>query len=369
VSQRHDPVRDQLDQLPDVIRTASIRLEEDTRSTLSTPEHLGLQLVVLTGCGDSGIAARGASFAWHELAGVPAMHLDAMTAARFYARHHQPWRPGGQLVLAVSSSGEVARTVEAAEEFSAVTGTMVCAATANPASPLAAAAGRTIDTSTGVHVSGPGLASYVVSLLGLVHLAIRCGEVRGRYTMDRARQLRDELRGTADAIATTVETAADAVSELASAWHGYDAIEFLGSGPARASAAFGAAKVLEAVGLRSMDQDVEEFMHLQYFERQAERTPTVLICPSASPARSRARSVADYLDTLRRPSVVLTDDPSSAKALTHAPTRELFAPIVHAAVLAALATELADRHGEVPGRGGTGQWADSKHGTTVKERA
>jgi glucosamine 6-phosphate synthetase-like amidotransferase/phosphosugar isomerase protein len=366
---RLDPVRNQLDVLPDVIRTASQRLEEDTRSTLSTPEHLGLQFVVLTGCGDSGIAARAASFAWHEFAGVPAMHLDAMTAARFYARQHQPWRPGGQLVLAVSSSGEVARTVDAAQQLSAATGTIMCAATANQASPLAAEAARTIDTSVGVRVAGPGLASYVVSLLGLVHLAIRCGEVRGRYTMDHARRLRDELRNTADAVATTIESGADEVGELAGAWQDFDVIEFLGSGPARASAAFGAAKVLEAVGLRSVDQDVEEFMHLQYFERHAERTPTVLISPTDSPARSRARDIAGYLDRLRRPSVVLTDDSSCPKALTYAPTRELFAPIVHAAVLALLATELAGRHGELPGRGATGQWADSKHGATVNERS
>jgi glutamine---fructose-6-phosphate transaminase (isomerizing) len=368
VSQRRDPVRDQLQHLPEVIRTASLRLEEDTRGTLSTPEHLGLQLVVLTGCGDSGIAARAASFAWHELAGIPAMHLDAMTAARFYACHHQPWRPGGQLVLAVSASGEVARTVEAAQQLSAGPGTIVCAATANPASALAAAAARTIDTSAGVPLAGPGLASFVVSLLGLVQLAIRCGEVRGRYTMDQARRLRDELRDTADAVATTIESAAVHVADLSSEWRDYDAIEFLGSGPARGSAAFGAAKVLEEVGLRSVDQDVEEFMHLQYFERQAERTPTVLICSSDSSAWGRARDVAGYLDTLQRPSALLTDDPSCPNALTHAPTRELFAPIVHAAVLALLATELAERHDELPGRGGTGQWADSMHGATVKER-
>jgi glucosamine--fructose-6-phosphate aminotransferase (isomerizing) len=367
VRQRCQPVHDQPGVIADIIRSASVRLEEETRSTLSTPEHVGLQRAVLTGCGDSAIAARAASFAWHELTGVPTMHLDAMTAARFYARHHQPWRPGGHLVLAVSSSGEVARTVEAAQQLSAVRGTIVCAATANPTSPLAVASARTIDTSTGVQLPGPGLASYVVSLLAIIHLAIRCGEVRGRYTMDHARRLRDEVRGTADVVASTIEATADRVAELASAWQDYDAIEFLGSGPARASAAFGAAKVLEAVGLRSFDQDVEEFMHLQYFERQADRTPTVLICPGNSPATSRARGVAGYLDKLRRPYVVLTDDPSWQNALTHTRTYELFAPIVHAAVLALLAAELAHRYGELPGRGGTGQWADSRHGATVKE--
>src|SRR5207245_5437135 len=76
-------LRDQLARLPELIRTSSPRLEEDARSLLSTAEHLGLQFVVLTGCGDSAIAARAASYAWHQLAGTPAFPLEAMDVARY----------------------------------------------------------------------------------------------------------------------------------------------------------------------------------------------------------------------------------------------------------------------------------------------
>jgi glutamine---fructose-6-phosphate transaminase (isomerizing) len=360
-------LRDQLERLPELIRNSSQRLEDDARSLLSTAEHLGLQFVVLTGCGDSAIAARAASYAWHQLAGAPAFPLEAMDVARYYGRQHQSWRPRGQLLLAISSSGQVARVVEAAQRLEAVPATLVCAVTADRSSPLAEAADRVLDTSTPMSFAGPGLCSYVLALLALLHLAIRSGEVRGRYTMDEAARLRAALAGTAEAVAESLAGAQRPVSELGRSWARYESMELLGSGPTRASAAFGAAKMLDAVGLSAIDQDVESFMHLQYFERRAEEIPTVLISSPEFAAESRARDVQRYLETLRRPYVLLTSERrTDARSITHAETTELLAPIVHAAVLALLAAELADLHGEEPGRGATGQWSDSKDEATVR---
>ncbi len=362
----HSGLWAQVESLPEIIRSACDKFRDSSRALLSTPEQFGLQLVLLTGCGDSASVARAAAFAWHELAGIPAFYVDAMTVARYYGRQHQPGRPAGQLLLAVSASGRVARVVEAARQLRGTSRTLVCAATANRSSPLAEAADRVFDTSSVVPFAGPGLGSYVVNLLGILHLAIRSGEVRGRYTMDEADRLRQALATTSDTVAHTIASGRCAVRSLAESWAAYDCVELLGSGPARASAAFGAAKILEAVGLWAMDQDLEEFMHLQYFERRAKQTATLVISPSKSAAASRAAEVQRSLATLRRPYMLLTDHAlAGSHSITYPKTRELFAPVVHAAVLGMLAADLADLRHERPGRGATGQWADSLDGAAV----
>ncbi len=97
-------LRDQVESLGQLIRDTTWQVEDHARGTLSTPDHHALQLVLLTGCGDSYFAARAAQFAWQELAGVPCFADDALTAARYRMRD-----PGGRrfrpLVIAVSHSG------------------------------------------------------------------------------------------------------------------------------------------------------------------------------------------------------------------------------------------------------------------------
>jgi glutamine---fructose-6-phosphate transaminase (isomerizing) len=350
-----------------LIAEASPVLEDRARLLLTTPEQVGLQIVILTGCGDSASAAQAAAFAWHRLARIPAFPLNAMDVAAFYARAKQPWRPHGQLLLACSSSGEVARTVEAAASLRDDAGTLVCAVTSQETSPLATAADRVLSTDIGASFEGPALCSYVIALLALFHLAISAAEVTGRNTADEASRLRAALAATAEATGETLAQKDRAVAELAQTWSGYPAVEFLGSGPARASAAFGAAKILEAVGLRAGDQDVESFMHLQYFERAATTTPTVVIDLPGSPAAARTAEVVRYLSRLGRPHVMLTSSRTdAATTIEHAEVEETFTPIVHAAVLAQLAVELAELHDELPGRGGVGPWSDSANGAAVR---
>jgi glutamine---fructose-6-phosphate transaminase (isomerizing) len=360
-------LRRQLEELPAVIRAYSPILAERARCTLTTPEHYGLQTVVLTGCGDSAIAARAAAFAWHELTGIPSFALDATDAAHYYGPAHQPWRPHGQLLLAASWSGATARVVEAAEQFKSAATTLVCAVTADRSSPLASSSGRSLDVSSAHTFEGLGMCSFILMLLGLFHLAIRNGEVRGHYSATRARQLREELTATGDVVEQTLFALGPQLEELAQRWSKYELFEFLGVGPGRTSAAFGAAKVLEAVGLSAVEQDVESFMHLQYFESAATRIPTVLIDSTRSPVSERIAEVRSYLDRLLRPYVLLTTDTRSP-GLTHPTVSELFVPIVQTPIVAQFAAELADLHDESPSRSAAGPWADSIDGAAVRKQ-
>ena len=66
--------------------------------------------VVLTGCGDSLFAGMAARWAFERYAGLPTEAIEALELARY----HVDTLPPGTLVLPISYSGQVARTVEAA---------------------------------------------------------------------------------------------------------------------------------------------------------------------------------------------------------------------------------------------------------------
>jgi glucosamine--fructose-6-phosphate aminotransferase (isomerizing) len=363
-----EALTDQVFSLPQLIRDTTWEVEDRARRVLSTPDLLNLRLAVLTGSGDSHIAARAGQFAWQALGAVPTFADDAMTAARYRL---DPITAGQRLrpiLVAVSNSGEVARVVEAAQRAHA-DGALVLAITANPDSRLANAADAALLTPAPPFAPAPGVRSYAMSLLGLYHLAIRIGEVRGRYTMDEAGDLRRLLASLADVIEASLAGAEKAATTIAEQWADHSGMDLLGSGPGRASADYGAAKLLEAAGVRAYGQDIEEFVHLHYFAADT-ATPAILIAPSNSAAKSRALEVSKLLSTLGRPVATLSDQPLIGEHLPHAPgIPEIFQPLLHIAPLALLAKELMRLRKEEPGRGGRGGWIDSIDGATTRGSA
>ncbi|MFN8593378.1 MAG: hypothetical protein U0031_18125 [Thermomicrobiales bacterium] len=137
----------------------------------------------------------------------------------------------------------------------------------------------------------PGVRSYRVSLMMLYLLAIHLAEVNGRITQDRANELRQELRGTAESIAATIEAIRKPARDLAAAVANEKNFVFVGDGPNYATALFSAAKVIESAGRHAMGQDTEEWAHLQYFVNTDPSTPTFMISPASAgtPARSNWR--------------------------------------------------------------------------------
>ena len=360
--------RDQVFSLPQLIRDTTWAVEDRARSVLGTPDLLNLRLAVLAGSGDSHIAARAGQYAWQALGGVPSFADDAMTAARYRLDPIAAGQRLRPLLVAVSNSGEVARVVEAAGRARAE-GSAVLAVTASPDSRLARAADAVLLAAAPPFAPAPGVRSYAMSLLGLYHLAIRIGEVRGRYTMDEAGALRRQLAGLADAIEAGLDAAATAAGALAERWAEHSGTDLLGSGPGRASADYGAAKLLEAAGVRGYGQDLEEFAHLHYFAADT-TTPVLLVTSSTSAARSRAAEVAKLLETLGRPAATLSDEPLIGAHLPHAAgVAEIFQPLLHIAPLALLADEVMRRRGEEAGRGGRDGWAESVDGATIRDSA
>src|SRR5207237_1961795 len=77
---------------------------------------------------------------------------------------------------------------------------------------------------------------------------------------------------------------------------------FLGAGPSRASAAFGAAKLFEGPQRYGVVQDLEEWAHEQYFV-SGPTTPTVVVAPVGA-SRDRAAELLAELAFIGAPAIL-----------------------------------------------------------------
>lgn len=357
---------------PQVIRERLKELDRSMRLLLSTPEIFALRRILLTGSGDSYIAGMAASFAFEQLAGIPAMAHPAMTVSR-YGELSFPWEArNSQLLIAVSSSGEVARIVEAVQRY-ATSGVPTLAVTRNPESRVAQSAAKVLQVQTPPLPSAPRVASHILTMIALYLLAIRFGEVRGRLTQADASNLRKSLLRAADTMERMIQQVDGSMEALAKGWSAFSYYEILGSGPHMSAASFGAAKLVEAVGVKATAVETEEFAHVQYFGDQPEQIATFVLAP---PGRSlgRAREIIEQLGLLGRPYRVLASadsvegiDPDVLVPIESSEIEEVFVPLLYSTAVSLYAAHLADAKGARFFRGNEGVWSSSAGGKVIRE--
>jgi glucosamine--fructose-6-phosphate aminotransferase (isomerizing) len=346
----------QVKSLPELIRSEFETLDMRVRRLLNHNECLSVKRIVITGCGDSHMAGLAAELAFEQIAGIPTEPMTAMQAARYGTPHFEKLFPRNPLTIGISVSGTVARTREALA-LARNEGALTVAVTANPDSPLAAAAERVFDCTVPDFAPAPGIRSYRVSLLVLYLLAIRLAEVSGRLTQDQAGQMREQLKGTADAIAATIQAVEERTRELATAVAEQTNFVFVGDGPNYATALFSAAKVIEAAGRHAMGQDTEEWAHLQYFVNVDPATPSFIISP-AGRGHGRATELVEVMRRIGRTVIAVVpegDEQIATGADWVLPVvgevPEVFSPMVYAVAGELFSAYLAQAVDEPPFRG------------------
>jgi glutamine---fructose-6-phosphate transaminase (isomerizing) len=346
----------QVKSLPELIRSEFETLDMRVRRLMNHNECLSVKRIVITGCGDSHMAGLAAELAFEQIAGIPTEPMTAMQAARYGTPYFEKLFPRNPLTIGISVSGTVARTREALA-LARNEGALTVAVTANPDSPLAAAAERVFDCTVPDFAPAPGIRSYRVSLLVLYLLAIRLAEVSGRLTQDQAGQMREQLKGTADAIAATIQAVEERTRELATAVAEQTNFVFVGDGPNYATALFSAAKVIEAAGRHAMGQDTEEWAHLQYFVNVEPATPTFIISP-AGRGHGRAAELVEVMRRIGRTVIVVVpegDEQIATGADWVLPVvgevPEVFSPMVYAVAGELFSAYLAQAVDEPPFRG------------------
>jgi glucosamine--fructose-6-phosphate aminotransferase (isomerizing) len=332
-----NPMLAQVFSIPGLIRDIFQPFDASVRTALDHRLCLSVKRLYITGCGDSHHAAVAARMAFEFLAGVPTEALTALQFARYTAPFLPQTEPGTNVAMAISVSGEVARTIEALQQ-ARLYGATTVALTSTPGSRLFQAGDIVINSQTPnfpdppqVHV--PGVRSYTANLFALLLAAIRIGEVRRHTSSPQASAYRQEILDMAGLIQETIEACVTPARALAEKWADLKEFVYVGSGPNYASALFSAAKILEASGAEAMAQDTEEWAHLQYFARKTQ-TPTFLISCGGRD-NSRLAEVAEAARTIARPFAVIA--PPSQTALLEKAEQilplpgkmaEMFSPLV-----------------------------------------
>lgn len=297
--------------------------------------------ILICGCGDSHHAAASLEFALAASTRRQVRAAPSLTAGRHLLPRHLK-DPARLLLIALSASGEVARTLEAVE-LARQAGAHTLALTTQPESSLARVAAATLALSLPELPHGPGLLSYLAALLMGYALAEAWAvePARDQWTsaiIDLADQLEAWQGGEA--------TAARALAEQVDPAH---PVLFLGSGPQSGSAMFAAAKVIEAAGAAAWAQDVEEWAHLEYFCDPADQV--VWLLSAAGRATEREEEVMAAAQVLGRRVQLSRWTGAAGYPLR---LREAVSPLALWAGPAAFADRLAQRLGQLPFRGFAG---------------
>lgn len=235
--------------------------------------------IIVTGCGDSYYAAIGMRYALELASGETVLAMPAMETATLpqnLARH--------AVMVGVSVSGKVGRTIDAVARHAAAGGATV-AVTAFADSDLGVAAGRTVETGLrGTPGPVPGTVNYLGSLLGLLALADHLAEESGgRLVADHEVEA---ALARVDALSNGSPGPVDEVVEgLAEPFFA------VGTGADLGTASFGVAKFLEAAATVGVAQDLEEWAHEQYFATGP--GTTVFVHATRPEVADRARTVAE----------------------------------------------------------------------------
>ncbi|MDX1615948.1 MAG: SIS domain-containing protein [Candidatus Promineifilaceae bacterium] len=307
----------EIESLPQLLDHLGLLLANSVEAATTALDADNLDQILLTGCGDSHHVGLAAALAFRQLVHVPTSAVTSMQCARFMVSY-LPHPPSRTLVVTVSSSGKVSRTMEALE-LANQAGAQTLAVTKDPASPLGRAAdvvfvvpelSKPKQPRTDIF---PGTHSLIGSLMALFHLAVQLAVDKRQLKATEAQGLRAELTDLTHQTQNVLEGLGATVADAARRWLKSDCFVFCGCGPALGSAHAYAAKLVEAAGDLAVVQDLEEWAHLQYFGRQAD-TPTFLISSGERDA-DRLQEVSVAAKAIGRRVVIVT--PQSA---------EMFAP-------------------------------------------
>jgi glutamine---fructose-6-phosphate transaminase (isomerizing) len=301
--------------------------------------------IYLVGCGDSHYCGLATRFAFERWTGIPTEALESLEFSRYAVES----APADALVVAVSNSGRVARTVECAL-FARQRGIASLGLTYVADSRLAQTASMVLPWTYEDVGFGPGTLSYLASLVALYAVALRLGLESGRLASQEVAQYLEAIAGTGDAVERTIAACRPAAEEMALTIDPTRALSVIGGGPNYGTALFGMAKFIEAAAFNAVGQELEEWAHEQYF-CTGPGTHTLVIAPAgASLDRSReqlraVRDVGGHAIAICDPSDTETTNLADGVLPVTSVGDELLSPIVNAIPVELAALAFAQRLG------------------------
>ena len=293
----------QVEGLAGDLRELTRPFAQQIRTVLTPSEWRAVKKVYLTGDGDSYHASCAAEMAFEAIADVTCEPMSAQRFLDYGAAWMRHTAPHQTLVIATSASGGTKRVVQAIERAKEH-GALTIALTGTPNSAVTQAADRTIVVELPQKERSPGIRTYQASLMGMLLVAIQLGEMRNKYPQEEANVLRQELVALADVVDATTDAIKERCREVADMIADTPTMVMVGSGPSYGTALFSAAKMVEAAGIFTIGQDLEEWWHVERFAYPIDM-PVFVIAP---PGRSywRAGDLAATARALGRRVIAVT---------------------------------------------------------------
>lgn len=259
--------------------------EQLERLPLAVPSR-----IYLTGCGDSWYCAIASRLVFEDWSKISAEAPQAMEFSRYLVRY----APRDALLVGISNSGRVSRTIEAIQ-CAKQRGLATLAGTGDLSSPAARAAELAVDLGYAERRFAPGTSSYLASLVLVDCLALRVAELAGRLDRAAVRSRLSEIAALSDPMRRTIDAQTPVLQELGARARLQDRVMFLGAGPNYGTALFSMAKVIETARHNAVGQELEEWAHEQYFVTDPGSFVFVLAPPGAGldRAREQLRAVRD----------------------------------------------------------------------------
>lgn len=307
--------------------------------------------VYLTGCGDSRIAGKAMEQVFLEISGLPARSFPALEFARYYA----PYAESRSVLLAISYSGKVSRTLEAIRLAQEKRLLAIGISRLDVDSPLSNMANCVLALNTpATKQIIPGCLSYFASLLAVAVFSIYLGEARGNIPSYQAEKLYGTLKKIGSHIPDILESCKAKIEGFLETANPEEVWHFLGSGPNYATAEYGAIKLLESASLPSTFYDIEEWAHTGFFLVK-QGTPVVVIAPSGK-SFQRFQELLPTIKSLRVNLLVLTSsdtpeieiDETRVIRIKHTEIDECLTPILFCIPLQWLALRVAERLHTIP---------------------
>lgn len=265
--------------------------------------------VYITGCGDSYFAGIACREVFKKYTKIHTEVYQSMEFSRYVCEDEVDDKA---LVLSVSVSGKVVRTAECAVR-AAQKGALSVAITCNQGSMLGKSAAEqiVIDIPDSLAIA-PGTRSYAASQYALICLSMALGQEMGTLTKADTQDVLAYIKRIGEAMKKTVEVNFDLVQKYVDVYLDPEhplcikMFHILGSGPNWATAQFGTMKLLEAAGVDSIPQGIEEWAHTQYFTTKP-GTHVITIAPRGN-SRDRAIEVMQAVSVMDGKKIVIAEE-------------------------------------------------------------
>jgi len=331
----------------EVVAAEAPRIQAQIDAIISERGLGDVERIFLVGCGDSLYAGMAARLAIQEWSGI---WVEPVESLEF--RYLTGGLSDTSVVVGISVSGQVQRTLDCLE-MARERGALTIGLTGTPNSKIHTCVDYVIDIGIRGREPGPvpGTVSYLANLVTLYWLGLAFGLDAGRLASDEADSHSQAILAALGQIREVAERNEAKIGQYVEDHSAPQPLVLVGGGPNWATAHLGIAKLLEAALVLGVVQELEEWVHEQYF-LTGPHLHTVLVGADGITA-DRLEPTARAAVQLGAPlALVLPDgidlDVEATAVWTYpSGVPEVLSPIVTAVPLELLAYSLAanlDRH-------------------------